>query len=203
MGSAAHFPSSWRRHKSGHKQKSFGNLISLWAHLFCSAKWENPTSTRPAFSVRLRKRTCTYKFPQARAHWWWSGPRRVEQSQAPLCGDAWPAVTRDSTPAPSHARSPQGDQGAGPRPLCKDWFMAQRHWSHLEPHQKPGISTRTVHLLDQSLRVRQDPQVTDILRSTELGSEHTEWRCLGKCKDSCAHPHPHLSLWARQTLLSP
>lgn len=60
IGKAAHFPRSLQRRKSGHKQKSFGNLISLWAHLFCSAKWVTPTSTNPAFSVPLRKKKKFY-----------------------------------------------------------------------------------------------------------------------------------------------
>ena len=60
MGKATHFPSSLQRRKSGHKQKSFGNLISLWARLFFSAKWVNPTSTSPVFSGPLRKKEKLY-----------------------------------------------------------------------------------------------------------------------------------------------
>lgn len=67
MGKGAHFPRSWQKRKSGHKQKSFGNLISLWARLLFSAKWVSPTSASPTFSVQLRRRTCTYRFPRARA----------------------------------------------------------------------------------------------------------------------------------------
>lgn len=37
-------PHSWRKRKSGHKQKSFGNLISLRARLLISAKVGEPMS---------------------------------------------------------------------------------------------------------------------------------------------------------------
>ena len=102
MGKATHFLSSLQRWKSGHKQKSFGNLISLWAHLFYSAKWVNPTSTSPVFSGLLRKKEKLYSQISSSPGLFIGGHKNVgwahhgtKQSQGHLCRDllGWKAMT--------------------------------------------------------------------------------------------------------------
>ena len=99
MGKGFHFPHFSQRQESGHKQKSFGNLISLRVHLFYSAKWVNPTSTLPVFSVPIRKKEKLHLQISSSPGSFVGGPRDIgqvhcgsEQSQGQLCGDRWLAV---------------------------------------------------------------------------------------------------------------
>ena len=166
MGKGTHFPSSLQRQKSGHKQKSFGNLISLWAHLFSFAKWLNPTSTGPVFSGPLRKKGKLYLQISSSSGSFVGGHKNFSQvhcgaaqSQGQLRGD-----TRLVVKQRRHlAASPRRLCTSSPRssflgPFCKVWFMGHT-WASLEI-QNLGSS------LNQNLPFQQDSQVTLVYLKT-------------------------------------
>lgn len=135
IGKVIHFPSSLQRHESGQKQKSFGNLISLWAHLFCSAKWVSPTSSSPAFSVPLRKKRKSYLHIFSSPGSFDDGQKNVgqvhcgvEQSQGQRI-DLADSYQRRCPGALLHRFSPRRPRSSSRIFYARGgWFMAQQHW---------------------------------------------------------------------------
>lgn len=164
MGKGTHFPSSLQRQKSGHKQKSFGNLISLWAHLFYSAKWVNPTSTSPVFSGPLRKKGKLYLQISSSSGSFVGGLKNLgqvhcgaEHSQGQLRGDTRLAVKQGrhlvATPRRRSTNSPSSPFLG---PFCKVWFMGHT-WGLIRNSESQLLAA---YLLNQSMLFQQDSQVT-------------------------------------------